>query len=335
MKVKHIFFATLSFLLVILSGCKGADKIPMPPCTGKPGEVVIILADDLYKGAVGDSLVHYLTQFEPALPGSGMEGAEAMFSTVHLPPSALNNMIRPSRNLIIIDVGSQFNKAEYMAYKDYWAAGQILIRINAPDKDKLMNLIRNNQADIVETLRDGEVNRQAEYSRKYRNEELYAQLLRKHEVIASFPKGFEPRLDTGNFTWIHFDPADMTLGMLIWEYPYTHESQLEYANLLAFTDQHLKPRVPGPSKGSYMALVLDAPVLTRILTINGNYTVELKGLWETEGDFMGGPFISWSYVDEKRSRIVTAFGYVYAPNKDKRDQVRKLEGILKTFDFPD
>jgi len=335
MKAKHILIAALSFLMIILSGCKGADKTPMPPSTGRPGEVVIILADDLYKGAVGDSLVSYLTQFEPALPGSGMEGAEAMFNTVHLPPSALTNIIRPARNLIIIDVNSQHTKAEFKAYKDYWADGQILIRINAPDRDQLMNLIVKNQAEIVETLREGEVNRQTEYCRKYRNEELAAQLLRKHEIIASFPKGFEPRLDTGNFTWIHFDPADMTLGVLIWEYPYTDQSQLAYANLLAFTDQHLKPRVPGPSKGSYMALVFDFPVLTRTLTVNGNYAVELKGLWETQGDFMGGPFISWSYVDEKRSRIVTAFAYVYAPNKDKRDQVRKLEGILKTFDFPD
>ncbi|MFH0760892.1 MAG: DUF4837 family protein [Bacteroidota bacterium] len=335
MKAKQILIAALSFLLVILSGCKGADKTPMPPSTGRPGEVVIILADDLYKGAVGDTLVHFLTQPEPALPGSAMEGAEAMFSTVHLPPSALNNMIRPSRNLVIIDVGSQYVQPDFKAYKDYWSSGQILIRINAADREQLMDLIVKNKTTIVETLREGEVNRQADYSIRYRNEELAAQLLRKHEIIASFPKGFEPRLDTGNFTWIHFDPADMTIGVLIWEYPYTDQSQLAYANLLSFTDQHLKPRVPGPSKGSYMALVLDFPVLTRNLTVNGNYAVELKGLWETEGDFMGGPFISWSYVDEKRSRIVTVFGYVYAPNKDKRDQVRKLEGILKTVDFPD
>jgi hypothetical protein len=68
---------------------------------------------------------------------------------------------------------------------------------------------------------------------------------------------------------------------------------------------------------------------------NGNFVREMRGLWEVKVDFMGGPFISWSMVDEKRNRIVTAFGFVYAPKIDKRNQVRKLEGILKGIDFPD
>jgi hypothetical protein len=335
MKTKEILLVTLSFLWIVSVGCNRGGKTPMPPCVGKPGEVVIIIADDLYKGAVGDTLVHYLTQDEPALPGTGMEGAEPMFDIVHLPPSGLTNMIRPARNLVIVDVSAQYTKPEVLAFKDYWAEGQILIRLQAANRDQLMTLLVENETFLVETLRVGEVDRQAGLALKYKADGLSEQLLKNHEIIASFPKGFQVRLDTGNFTWIHFDPAEMTLGLLIWDYPYTDQSQIEYANLLAFTDQHLKPRVPGPSKGSYMAVALNSPVLTRTLNVNGNYVVELKGLWETEGDFMGGPFISWSFIDEKRSRIATAFGYVYAPNKDKRNHVRKLEGILKTFDFPD
>jgi len=69
--------------------------------------------------------------------------------------------------------------------------------------------------------------------------------------------------------------------------------------------------------------------------VNGNFVTEMRGLWETVGDFMGGPFISWSFVDEKRSRIVTAFGYVYAPKVAKRNPIRKVESVLKTIDFPD
>jgi hypothetical protein len=63
----------------------------------------------------------------------------------------------------------------------------------------------------------------------------------------------------------------------------------------------------------------DVQVITRTFTWNGNYVREMRGLWEVKVDFMGGPFISWTMVDEKRNRIVTAFGFVYAPKIGKRN----------------
>jgi hypothetical protein len=339
MKTKSLLFALAALSLAAgISSCKRGQQSYLPPCTGKPGEVLIIMADDLYKGAAGDTLLALLTQEEPALPRTGMEGAEAMFSVLHLPPAALNNTIRPARNMMIVDIGPQCPKPEIVVQHDYWAQDQLLIRINAPDRDQLLTLINENGQAILKILRDGEVDRQMAYDRKYRNQDISDKLLLNHQIEASLPKGFEIKVDTGNFTWLQFDPAEMTLGVLIWSYPYTSEKQLEPAELQSFTDQFLKPRVPGPSapkKVSYMRIVPDVGITTRTFMQNGNFVREMRGLWEVKVDFMGGPFISWSMVDEKRNRIVTAFGFVYAPKIDKRNQVRKLEGILKGIDFPD
>jgi hypothetical protein len=71
----------------------------------------------------------------------------------------------------------------------------------------------------------------------------------------------------------------------------------------------------------------------RSLNLNGTYTAELRGLWKVEGDFMGGPFISISQIDEKRNRIVTVEGYVYAPKFNKREYIRQLEAILYSLEF--
>lgn len=333
------FYRLLTAILVIgLSSCKSGQQTYLPPCTGTPGEILIIMADDLYKGAAGDSLLAILTQEEPDLPQSGMEGAEAMFSVLHLPPSALNNTIRPARNLMIVDVKPQYAKPEIKVFKDYWSEDQLLMRINAPDRDQLVTLINENKLKILNIMRDGEVDRQVSYNRKYKNQDICEKILLKHDIDVSIPKGFEIKVDTGNFTWVAFDPAGMTLGVLFWSYPYTSEKQLDLPDLQLFTDQFLMPRVPGPSapaKVSYMRIVPDWNVSTRTFTMNGNFVREMKGLWEVKVDFMGGPFISWTFVDEKRNRIVTAFGFVYAPKMDKRNQVRKVEGILKTIDFPD
>ena len=69
--------------------------------------------------------------------------------------------------------------------------------------------------------------------------------------------------------------------------------------------------------------------------VDGAYVREMRGLWTVEGDFMGGPFVSWTFIDEPRNRLATVFGFVYAPKVDKRNHIRRVESILHTVSFPD
>jgi hypothetical protein len=232
-----------------------------------------------------------------------------------------------------VEVGPNIPKSSFGAAKDYWADGQVLIRMLAPNSDSIMKLIQNNRQNLVNILRAGEVDRQMNYAVEYRNDYLGDQILNKHKIRVSLPQGYQIRMETGNFVWTQFDRPGATFGVLFWSVPYIHESQVEFMTLEDSTNRRLKQCVPGPSKGSFM--VIKQQVSTRALTVNGNFVRELRGLWETEGAFMGGPFISWNIVDEKRSRIVTVFGFVYSPNTGKRNNIRKIEGILQTVDFPD
>jgi hypothetical protein len=332
--IKLMLFAGL---VAGIGSCKGGSGTYLPPCTGKPGEVLVIIADDLYKGAVGDTLVQLLTQDMPALPQTGMEGAEPMFNLIQLPPSGLTNMVRPARNLIIVDLGPQYPKAEMKVYHDYWADQQILVRIHAPDKAQLLRLVSEEGPKLVQILQDGEVDRYMAYSRKYQNHDLGEQILRNHGILINFPQGFQARVDTGHFVWAQYEPPEKILGVLIWDYPYKSEQQLELNNLEEFTNRFLEPRVPGPSgpgNNSYMQIVTEFPVLTRTFKINGNYVREMRGLWQVKVDFMGGPFVSWTFVDEARNRLVTCLAFVYSPRSNKRNDIRNMEGILKTVNFP-
>ncbi len=60
----------------------------------------------------------------------------------------------------------------------------------------------------------------------------------------------------------------------------------------------------------------------------------MRGLWELHGDFMGGPFVSYTVVDERHNRVVTLDGFVYNPGHDKRDLLRQIESLLYTLSFP-
>ncbi len=59
----------------------------------------------------------------------------------------------------------------------------------------------------------------------------------------------------------------------------------------------------------------------------------MRGVWNVEHDFMGGPFVSYTFVDPGNNQIVTIYGYVYHPNKKKRNLLRQVEAILYSVRF--
>jgi hypothetical protein len=56
------------------------------------------------------------------------------------------------------------------------------------------------------------------------------------------------------------------------------------------------------------------------------------GLWRTNNKTMGGPFLSYTMVDESSERIYYVEGFVYSPGEDQRETMRELEMILSTFE---
>lgn len=60
----------------------------------------------------------------------------------------------------------------------------------------------------------------------------------------------------------------------------------------------------------------------------------MRGLWKMVGDMMGGPFVSHVRLDEKNNRVVVVEGFVFAPETDKRNFIRRIEAALYTLRLP-
>jgi len=65
-----------------------------------------------------------------------------------------------------------------------------------------------------------------------------------------------------------------------------------------------------------------------VLNKNGEYIVEIAGLWRVVNDKMGGPFVSISRLNPSKTKIITIEGYVYAPNFRKGDFIRELKAMI-------
>ena len=70
---------------------------------------------------------------------------------------------------------------------------------------------------------------------------------------------------------------------------------------------------------------------TNEINFNGRYAIFTQGLWELNSKGMGGPFINYTFFDEKTNRLYMLDGSVYAPKYYKRNLIQQMDVMLQSF----
>ena len=102
--------------------------------------------------------------------------------------------------------------------------------------------------------------------------------------------------------------------------------------LADLTEKVMSAEVSGPDPGSFMIIEKRAQTSCRSFRRDSTDYIEMRGLWTLEGGFMGGPFISYAFIDKESSRPVVVTGFVYAPGDDKRELLRQVEALMYTLE---
>lgn len=315
---------------LILAGCKEKirDKM-LPEISGAANEVVLVIEDEIWKSSV-DTLLNVLCEDVPGLPQS-----EPMFDLVHIPNSAFSEIFHRHRNIIDCNIAADSVSGIKVAH-DIWAKPQTIVKITAPSVQEFIKLILDNREKLVGIILKAEQDRIIRNYSTFPDREVQARLKKSCGINLTIPKGYTYDMDTNNFVWISHETPEISQGIFVYYYDYTDTLAFTRNRLLDMRNQMCKSYVGGPRDGSYMTTVMYEDVTTfGAYTLHGKYTAELRGLWETRGVFMGGPFVSISQYDEKHNRIVTVDGYVYAGKKDKRNYMRQVEAIMSTMQFVD
>ena len=150
------------------------------------------------------------------------------------------------------------------------------------------------------------------------------------------PFGYELVIENKEFVWVRQFNSKDDRDIFITRKPYVSEAQFEKDSLISFRDATCKKYLFGnPEKpDSYLITEKGVPykqVLAVNTTLQGNFAKELRGLWRTNSLSMGGPFISYTVVDQKQGMLYYLEGFAYAPAREQREILRELETILHTF----
>ncbi len=147
------------------------------------------------------------------------------------------------------------------------------------------------------------------------------------------PPGFVIADQKKDFIWFKYETPEISQGVILYDFPYVSDSAFQKGYQLRVRDSILEANVPGPTEGSYMATERRIDQVNNIFRHNGNYASEMRGLWRVQNDFMGGPYVALAELDASEQRVVVAFGYVYAPSKEKRNLLNQVEAMIYSIKF--
>lgn len=319
----------LCLAALLATGCKSGDgKQILPSISGKAGEVAVVCSKVEWEGEPGGTLRALLCNEVPYLPQ-----VEPMYDLFNVPQQAFNKVFRVHRNIIMINTDKKYTEPSYNKFNDVWATPQVVLVINAANGAMAAEAVKMYGDKILTTLEKTERSRITNNIGSFENADIRRTVNEMFGGSPCFPKGFTVKKKAEDFIWISYEPAYSIQGVLIWRYPYTGEADMTPEALAAKRNEVTKAQIPCTTEGSYMMLNPDIFPGYSFFDNKGRSIVELRGLWEAYNDFMGGPFVSHSFVSADKQYIITLDAFVYAPRFDKRNYLRQVEAILYTFDW--
>lgn len=316
------------FLVLLGTSCTGPV---VTRATGFAYEVVVVMDTTQWKGPAGQAV-----KSELASPIPGLPQAEPSLKITYVKPQDFNGLLRYVRNILIVTIDPAASTKVSLGYEnDRWAHGQVVASLRSPDEESIVKYIGFDEHVLVNFFVQHEMDRAVEQLRESYSSVVMEYLRDSMDLMLNAPETFSYFKDTTDFFWSSNNANTGRMDLVVYTFPYTDENTFTRDYLVAKRDSVMKANLPGAFPGSYMRTETKyfEPEYTPI-TLNGKYCGVMRGLWRMEGDMMGGPFVSHTRLDEKNNRVVVAEGFVYAPETEKRNFIRRIEAALYTLRLP-
>ncbi len=320
---RNLFFQFAGALILAITQSCSNEPVLHKNISGKANEMIIVISDDSWNGKPGDLLREKLGQDQIALPQQ-----EPVFDLINVPHEAFKKIFRSTRNIIQTSISENTETPGVTMKDDVWAYPQAVVEIKAKNAQQFEEIFNQNSDKILSYFIAAEKERLTMNYEKYYERTVYNALNTDFGVTMTVPPGFVIARQKENFIWIRYETPEISQGIAVYTFPYTSDSTFTINYLVAKNDSTLEINIPGPTEGSYMATEKSLDQVLTVVEHNKNYATEMRGLWRTENDFMGGPYICLAELDASNQRVIVAFGYVYAPSKEKRNLLQQVEAMI-------
>ena len=330
--LKRAGFFVLASLIFLTWSCDTskmqggmAGKI-MPNITGGAGEVLVVMDQFNWDNSAGDILQDILKEEFPGLPQS-----EPFFDVIQVTASSFDGVYQFHRSIVLTKVGAGL-EPNIRYRENIWAKPQIMVQLEAPTGAALKELIGENEKQIVSFLVQYDRNRLMNVYKDSKDPAIQKDIASHHQIRLAIPRGYNMDFSNEDYTSVSIESPDLSQVIQVYDYPANGPEDLNVANIIEKRNSFTQANVKGPREGSYMTISRMFEPIAYDLRNNNRNVIELRGLWDLENGYMGGPFVSHSVYDAERNRIVTVDGYVYHPNQKKRVKLKQLEAIIYSME---
>ncbi|MFO8054546.1 MAG: DUF4837 family protein [Bacteroidales bacterium] len=317
----------LPFSAFLSCDSKVEQSSSKPASSGTTLELLVVIENNLWESPVGEEVQNYFGQEQ-----DGLGQSEPMFDIRQLPPAQFNKLFQKHRNIIILKTDEN-TTAKTIYKKNVWSQPQFVVSMEAPNRDSLKLLLENEKKNMQEVFYKAERKRMQKAYERITQKDLANRIRNTMNISMLVPKGFYIAELKEDFLWLRREPPEMSHGILIYTEPYTDTTQFHVTNILERRDSVTKKFIPGPLDGTYMTTERLLSPFSRKTKFKDQYAIEVRGLWKTKNYQMGGPFLNITTYDDKNNRLLTMDGFVYHPNKPKRNYLMQLEAIIHSIEF--
>lgn len=327
-------------LLVVVSLSSCSDSLTKgAKSTGGTAELLVVTdTPEQWEGRLGDSVRAYYAGYVDALPQP-----ESRYDLLNASVKKFeNNPLYATHSLILVlHADPKATQPSIDIKRNVWAEPQVMITVTASTDSSLINALTRYNDAIDELFSKNQFERTQNLYRMAPNRDAEAQLKKIFGIDLLIPGSFYVAIKTDNFVWmrqaVHRKKQDTELGLVFYTQTYKDTAQFGMNHIIRMRDSIGFNYIKGPTDGSFMSSSVDViPPIRKVSdSKETGYRVITKGLWMIKQDFMGGPFVTYTLYNKKTNTILTAEGYVYNPNGEKRNFVIQLESVLQSIRFTD
>jgi len=314
-------------LCVLLLACgekKDNSKIYLPASNGNLNTISVVVDNQLWEGAVGDSIRNIF-----AAPLNGLPVPEPLFRMRQIPPQVFEGFTTRSRIVLKIEKGNVESTTKIV--NEAFANPQTVAVVGGKTNKEIIAQLIENRGKIIDAFNKEEV--------KEKQRRINLSLLADEEMekklgfTINIPSAYRISKASDDFFWIRKNLSNAkTIELMIYEVPLETISKGDSTiiDVVKMRNKITKSKIPGEDDIYMVVEDAYAPALFNTI-IDNKPAYEVRGIWEMEGYTMAGPFITYAIEDKINNRYLVADGYVYAPSLEKRDYVFELEAMIKSI----
>ncbi len=240
------------------------------------------------------------------------------------------------RAILSDDVENRVREGDSFAFplRNRWVRDQWTLLLTSNSDEELAEKIRNSEESLVGNLMNLEFERRT-YEIYERGEQVAISdsLWENHGWSIRMQHDYVQSLDMENVTvFRRYLPENNRWIMAWWKDGVEDPDYLGYEWINATRDSLLEKYMRGEREGSYLTTEYGRDVITKQFEREDNLIAyETLGTWRMTNDFMGGPFVNFTYYDPNTSRLFMIEYGQFAPSVSKRRFVRQFRAMGRTF----